>query len=92
MSIIQFGSLEPIVLHKHGLPNPIMQEEFFPISVFNKLAVKMTSYSEVEEEANEEDDSQENSLGDTNKNLAALEAMLVFLNWGKIFSLLDETG
>jgi len=69
-----------------------MQEEFFPISVFNKLAVKMTSYSEVEEEANEEDDSQENSLGDTNKNLAALEAMLVFLNWGKIFSLLDEMG
>ena len=52
---IQFGSLEPIVMHDHRLTNPITQEEFFLVSFFDKVIVNMTSCSTVEEETGEED-------------------------------------
>ena len=83
VSLIQFKSLEPIVLYEHGLPSPTMQEGFFPTSIFDKLAVNMTSCSEVEEEIGEEDGSQMNSLAKIDQTLAALEAINVHLHWGK---------
>jgi len=79
LPLIQFGSLEPFVLRKHSLPNPVTQERSFPVNVFNKLALNMTSCFEVEEES---DERQENSLGEIDKALAALEAILVHINWG----------
>jgi len=80
LSTILFGSLKPVVLCEHELPNPITHEEFFPISVFNKLIVNMTSCSEVEEEKDEEDGTLVNSSGEMDKILAALKAMPVYLN------------
>jgi len=56
--------------------NPLTQEEYFPISFFNKITVNMTLCSEVEEEIDDEDGGQENSPGETDKTLAALEAIL----------------
>jgi len=47
----------------------------------------MTSCFEVEEES---DERHENSLCEIDKTLAALEAILVRLNWGKIYSLPNE--
>jgi len=32
-------------LHKHGLLNHVTQEEFFPVSLFDKITVNMTSCS-----------------------------------------------
>ena len=52
----------------------------------------MTSCSKVEEEIGEEDGKQENSSGDTDEIVATLEAMPMPLNWGKIFSLPNETS
>ena len=80
LSIIQIRSLELIVLHKHGLMNPITQEESFPISFFNKMTVNMTLRFEVEEEIDEEDGRQQNSSREMNKTLATLEAILLRLN------------
>ena len=51
----------------------------------------MTSCFEVEEESNEENGKHENSLGELNKTLAALEAIPVGLNWEQICSLPDKT-
>jgi len=51
----------------------------------------MTSCCEIEEETNEEDGRQENSLGEKDKTLTTLEAMLVCLSWGQILSLPNET-
>jgi len=51
----------------------------------------MTSCFEVEEGPDEEDGWQENSSGETNKTMAALESMPMLLNWGQIFSMPDET-
>ena len=82
-SLIQFERLEPTILYKHGLPSATTQRGFFLISVFDKLVVKMTSCSEVEEEAGEEDGRRENSLGETDKTMAALETMPMHLNWDK---------
>jgi len=67
LSIILFGSLLPIGLHKNGLPNLVTQEGFFPIRIFDKLVVNITLYSKVEEEIEEEDGRQENSLGETTR-------------------------
>ena len=50
LSLIQFGSLKPFILHEHRLPNPATQERSFRINVFDKLAVNMTSCLRVEEE------------------------------------------
>jgi len=61
LSITWLASLEPIVLHEHGLPNPVTQEVFFPVRIFNKITVNMTSCSNVGEEADKEDGRQENS-------------------------------
>ena len=55
LSTIQFGSSEPIVLHQHGLLNPVKQEGFFLVSFCGKIIVNMTSCSEVEEETDKED-------------------------------------
>ena len=55
LSPIQFGSLEPFVLHEHGLPNPVMQERSFPVNIFDKLTVNMASCFDIEEEADKED-------------------------------------
>jgi len=51
----------------------------------------MTSCSKLEEETDEEGVSKENCSGETDKTVAALEAMLICLNWGQIFSLPNET-
>jgi len=61
LSLIQFKSLELGVLFEHWLPSTAIQEEFFPVTVLNKLAVNMTSCSEVKEEIGREDGRQENS-------------------------------
>jgi len=61
-----------------------MQERSLPVNVFDKLTVNMTSCFEVEEES---DERHENSLGEIEKTLAALEAILVHLNWEQIFNL-----
>jgi len=53
--------LEPTVLYEHGLPSLVTQEGFFPVNIFDKLVVNITSCSEVEEEIGEEDGRQENS-------------------------------
>jgi len=66
-----------------------MQERSFPVNIFNKLAVNMTSCFEVEKELDEEEGGQENSLREIDKTLASLEAILVHLNWRQIFSLPD---
>ena len=89
MSPIQFGCFEPAVLYVHGLPSPATQEGFFPVNVFEKLAVNMTSCSEVKE-LSEEDGRRENSSKEINKTMAALEAMPICLNWGRIFSMFNE--
>jgi len=46
--------MEPFVLQEHGLLSPAMQEGFFPITIFDKFVVKMTSFFEVEEKIGEE--------------------------------------
>jgi len=51
----------------------------------------VTSYLELEEETNEEAVSKENCSKETDKTVAALEAMPVCLNWGQVFSLPNET-
>jgi len=51
----------------------------------------MTSCSKVEEESDTEDGRQENSLGEMDKTLDALEAIPVRLNWEQIFSQPNET-
>jgi len=90
LSLIQFESLEAFVLHEHRLPNSVTQERSFPVNVFDKLAVNITSCFEVEEESDKEDGRHENSLGEIDKTLAALEAILVHLNWGQIINLPDD--
>ena len=80
LSITWLASLEPIVLHEHGLPNLVTQEVFFLISIFDILAVNMTSCSKVGEEADMEDSRQENSPEEMDKTLASKEAMPVRLN------------
>ena len=87
LSLIQFRSLEPFVLHKYRLLNPIAQERSFLVNVFDKLLVNMTSCFKVEEES---DERQENSLGEIDKILVALEAIPMHLDWGQIFSLPNE--
>ena len=52
--------------------------------------VNMTSCSELEEETDEEAASKENCSGETDKNVASLEAMPICLNWGQIFNLPNE--
>jgi len=83
--------LEPAVLYEHGLASPAKQGGFFLVSVLNKLTVNMTSCSEVKEEADEEDGRQENSSVEMDRTMDALKALPICLNWGKIFSLPDET-
>jgi len=72
LSLIQFGSLEPFVLHEHRLPNRATQERSFLVNVFDKLVVNMTSCFEVQEEPDEENGRQGNSLGEIGKTLVAL--------------------
>ena len=67
--------MEPVDLYEYGFQSLATQEGFFPIGVFDKLAINMTSSFEVEEEIGEEDDKQENSLEKIDKTLAALEAI-----------------
>ena len=55
LSLFQFGSLDPAILYEHGLTSPAAQGGFFPVSIFDKLTVNMTSCSKVKEEADEED-------------------------------------
>jgi len=86
LSLIQFGSLKLFVLTKHGLSRVATQEGFFSISVFERLVINMTLFSEVEEEIGEENGKQENSSTEINKALAALKAIPVRLHWGQIFS------
>jgi len=45
------------------------------VSIFDKLTINVTSCCELEEEIDEEDDRRVNSLEQTNKTLAALEAI-----------------
>jgi len=45
LSLIQFESLELVVLYEHGLLSPTTQRGFFPVNVFDKLTVNMTSCS-----------------------------------------------
>jgi len=58
-----------VVLHKHGLFNPVTQEIFFLASFFDEITINITTCSEVEEKINEEDDTQESSLGETDETL-----------------------
>ena len=51
----------------------------------------MTLCSELEEVTYEEDGKQENSLGETDKTVATLEAIPICLNWGQILSPPRET-
>ena len=69
-----------IILPEHKLLNFVAQEGFFPVSFFDKTTVNMTSYFDVEEETDVEDDRQENFPKETNKTLAALEAIPMRLN------------
>jgi len=91
LSFIQIGSLKPAILYEHRLPSSVKQEGFFQVSISDKVTVNMTSCSEAKEELDGEDGRQESSLGEIDKTLAALEAILARLNWGQIFSLCDET-
>jgi len=52
-----------------------MQERSFIVNIFDKLALNMTAYSEVEEEPDEQDGRQKNSLGEMHKTVATLEVM-----------------
>jgi len=88
LSLIQFGSLESFVLHEYRLLNPATQETSFPVNVSDKLAINMTSGFELKEES---DERQENSLGEIDKTLAALEVVPVHLIWGQIFKLRNTT-
>jgi len=82
--------LEPVDLYEYGFQSLATQEGFFPVRVFDKLAVNMTSCFEVEEETGKEDGRQENSPAEMDKPLAALEVILVRLNRGPILSLPEE--
>jgi len=68
-----------------------MKERSFSAAFLDITMVIMTSCSELEEEIDEEGASKENCLGETDKLVVAQEAMPICLNWGKIFSLLNET-
>jgi len=76
----QFESLEPIVLHEHGLLNPITPKGSLSIRFVNKIIANMTLCFEVEEETDEEEDKEANSTGEMNKTLATLEDMPMHLN------------
>jgi len=90
LSLIQFGSSKPAILYEHGLSSPTMQERFFAVNIFDKLIINMIACSELEEEADEENSKHENSLGEMDKTVAALEAMPMCLNWVQTFSLPNE--
>jgi len=59
-----------------------MQERSFSFTFLDRTTVNMTSSFEVEEEMDEDGASKENYSGDMDKIVAALEAMLIRLNWG----------
>ena len=85
---LQFRNLEPVVLCEPWLLSPNMKDKTFPA---DRTTVNMTSYSELEEEIDEEGVSKENSSGEIDKTMAALETMPICLNWGRIFPLPSET-
>ena len=62
-------------MHEHGLPNPVMQEEFLLVSFFDKFTVDMTSCFDVKEEIDEEHDREESSLWEADKTLFTLETL-----------------
>jgi len=64
----------------HGLLNSVTQERSFPINIFDKLVVNMTSCSELEEAIDEERANKENCSGEMDKTVAALEAMPICMN------------
>jgi len=66
------------------------KDRSFPVAFFDRTKVNMTSYSKVEE-TDEEGGNRENFLGKRDKTMAALEAMPMCLNWGKIFSIPDKS-
>jgi len=59
-------------LYEHGLPSLATEEGFFPVSIFDKHTVNMTSCSKLEEEIGEEDGRQENSLGEMDETMVVL--------------------
>jgi len=59
-----------------------MKEKFFLAAFLNRIIVNMTSCLELEEETNEEGVNKENCSEETDKAVAALEAMPVCLTWG----------
>jgi len=91
LSTIQFGNVEPVVLLEIGLLNLVTQQRFFLVTIFNKITVNMTSCSDLKEGTDEEDEKSEKSPGETEKTLAALVVIPIYLKWGQIFSLLGET-
>jgi len=87
---LQFENLDPIVLFEPWLLSPNIKERSFSAAFLDRTTVNMTSCSELEEETDEEGFNKENYLGETDKTVAALEAMPICLNWGQIFSLPSE--
>jgi len=87
---LHFGNLEPVVLFKPCLVSLDMKGKSFSVVFLDRTMVNMTSCSELEEEIDEEGVRKENYSRETDKIVAALEAMLVCLNWGQIFSLPNE--
>ena len=88
---LHFGNLETIILLELELLNLNIQERSFPVTFLGRTTINMTSYSEVEEETDEDGGNKENCSGETDKNVAALEVMPIRLNQGSIFSWPNET-
>jgi len=87
---LQFGNLEPVVLFEPWLLSTDMKEKSFSVAFLDWTTVNMTLCSDLEEETDEEGVSKENCSGETDKTMAALEAMPMCLNWRQIFSLSNE--
>jgi len=68
-----------------------MKERSFSVAFLDRTKVNMTSCFELEEEIDEEGANKETCLGEIDRTVATLEAMLICLNWGQIFSCPNET-
>jgi len=77
---LQFGNLERVILFEPWLLSPNTKASSFSASFLDGTTVNMRSCSELEEETDEEGVSMENCSGETDKTVAALDAMLICLN------------
>jgi len=57
---------------------------------FDKVTINMTSCYEMEDKENGDEGTQEKSLGDDDKTLTVLEALLTYMDWTQMFNLPEK--